>query len=475
MPGTVPGAQDRMLSWLCALSLLCALCPGSGSRSMEWFTALVRTEYTEPLTNSTVLGTTESGRYGDSSPKESVQGLVGFPRDPGQLEGCHPDVQYTVPGMSARAMEEEEPWIALVARGGCTFKDKVVNAARRKASAVVIYNEAKNGNGTVPMAHLGTDRPNHHLFNSYLSRLLHTQELCRGSNRVAARHLLCRLISRRTKGLTDARFFRSLNSTDNRHFEEQGTGNTVVIMVGYPKGMDIMELLRRNIPVKMIITVGTRHVQEFISGQSVVFVAIAFITMMIISLAWLIFYYIQRFLYTGNQYGNQGNRKETKKAINQLQLHRVKKGEKGIDIEAENCAVCIESYKPKDVVRILPCKHIFHRLCIDPWLLEHRTCPMCKLDVIKALGFWVEPEETLEIPVPESIAGSSLSVGTLSFAQEDNRSDINNLPTSSTGDTLQQCSSAKEDAGETTALLDDPGSEEASGEQAQNSGTPTVL
>ncbi|XP_077152743.1 E3 ubiquitin-protein ligase RNF149 isoform X2 [Ranitomeya variabilis] len=408
MPGTVPGAQDRMLSWLCALSLLCALCPGSSSRSTEWFTALVRTEYTEPLTNGTVLGTTESGRYGDSSPKESVQGLVGFPRDPGQLEGCHPDALYTVPGMSARAMEEEEPWIALVARGGCTFKDKVVNAARRKASAVVIYNEAKNGNGTVPMAHLGT-------------------------------------------------------------------GNTVVIMVGYPKGMDIMELLRRNIPVKMIITVGTRHVQEFISGQSVVFVAIAFITMMIISLAWLIFYYIQRFLYTGNQYGNQGNRKETKKAINQLQLHRVKKGEKGIDIEAENCAVCIESYKPKDVVRILPCKHIFHRLCIDPWLLEHRTCPMCKLDVIKALGFWVEPEETLEIPVPESIAGSSLSVGTLSFAQEDNRSDINNLPTSSTGDSLQQCSSAKEDAGETTALLDDPGSEEASGEQAQNSGTPTVL
>ncbi|XP_073406740.1 E3 ubiquitin-protein ligase RNF149-like isoform X2 [Dendrobates tinctorius] len=282
-----------MRSWLCALSLLCALCPGSASRSMEWFTAVVRTEYTEPLTNSTVLGTTESGRYGDSSPKESVQGLVGFPRDPGQLEGCHPDVQYTVPGMSARAMEEEEPWIALVARGGCTFKDKVVNAARRKASAVVIYNEAKNGNGTVPMAHLGT-------------------------------------------------------------------GNTVVIMVGYPKGMDIMELLRRNIPVKMIITVGTRHVQEFISGQSVVFVAIAFITMMIISLAWLIFYYIQRFLYTGNQYGNQGNRKETKKAINQLQLHRVKKGEKGIDIEAENCAVCIESYKPKDVVRILPCKYVLY-------------------------------------------------------------------------------------------------------------------
>lgn len=162
--------------------------------------------------------------------------------------------------------------------------------------------------------------------------------------------------------------------------------------------------------------------------------------------------------------------KKPKKAISQLQLHRVKRGEKGVDIEAENCAVCIENYKPKDVVRILPCKHIFHRLCIDPWLLEHRTCPMCKLDVIKALGYWVEPEEPLEIPVPESIAGSSLSVGTLSFAQEENRSEINNLPTSSTGDTLQQCSSAKEDAEETTALLDDPGSEDT-GEQTQNSGS----
>jgi len=76
-------------------------------------------------------------------------------------------------------------------------------------------------------------------------------------------------------------------------------------MVGYPKGIEILEPVRRGIPVKMAIVVGTRHVQEYISGQSVVFVAIAFITMMIISLAWLIFYYIQRFLYTGSQFGNQ--------------------------------------------------------------------------------------------------------------------------------------------------------------------------
>lgn len=213
------------------------------------------------------------------------------------------------------------PWVALVARGGCTFKDKVLVAARRNASAVVVYNKELYGNLTAPMSHAGT-------------------------------------------------------------------GNIVVIMISYPKGREILDLVQKGIPVKMTIGIGTRHVQEFINGQSVVFVAIAFITMMIISLAWLIFYYIQRFLYTGSQFGRQSHRKETKKVIGQLPLHTVKHGEKGIDVDAENCAVCIENFKVKDIIRILPCKHIFHRICIDPWLLDHRTCPMCKLDVIKALGYW---------------------------------------------------------------------------------------
>lgn len=76
-------------------------------------------------------------------------------------------------------------------------------------------------------------------------------------------------------------------------------------MISYPKGREILDLVQKGIPVTMTIGIGMRHVQEFINSQSVVFVAIAFITMMIISLAWLIFYYIQRFLYTGSQFGRQ--------------------------------------------------------------------------------------------------------------------------------------------------------------------------
>lgn len=60
--------------------------------------------------------------------------------------------------------------------------------------------------------------------------------------------------------------------------------------------------------------------------------------------------------------------------------------------DGDCCAVCIEPYRPSEVVRILPCRHEFHKSCVDPWLLEHRTCPMCKMDILKHYGFLVSDE-----------------------------------------------------------------------------------
>lgn len=133
---------------------------GQGARALEWYTAWVSTSYVEPLSNRTVRGNTESGRYGDSSPKEGAQGHVGIPRgaSPRHMEGCAADTDYDVPlpaGGRPAPDGDPPPWIALVARGGCTFKDKITNAARKRATAVVIYNEARFGNSTVSMSHLG--------------------------------------------------------------------------------------------------------------------------------------------------------------------------------------------------------------------------------------------------------------------------------------------------------------------------------
>lgn len=362
-----PGSWLRPRSqWLVLPLLVLSLQrPAAGAR-VEWFTAFVSTAYLDPDSNVTVSANSESGRYGDSSPKGSVQGVIGIPKNARDQLGCDANTEYFIP-------RSGEPWIALAARGNCTFKEKILNAAKKMAIAVVIYNFLGTGNTTVTMNHIGTR-------------------------------------------------------------------NVVAIMIGNTKGLEILELVRRGIPVIMSITVGSRHVEEWMSSQSVVFVIIAFITMMIISLAWLIFYYIQRFLYAGSPFSsqnkkNKNNRKETKKAIDKLQLHTVRHGDREIDLDIEGCAVCIEVYRSRDVVRILPCKHVFHRVCIDPWLLEHHTCPMCKLDVIKALGFMMDTCENVEVVIPESVP-DNIPVGNANVPLQDG-AEASMLPDSPTFESLQ--------------------------------------
>ncbi|KAJ3057210.1 E3 ubiquitin-protein ligase rnf13 [Rhizophlyctis rosea] len=47
------------------------------------------------------------------------------------------------------------------------------------------------------------------------------------------------------------------------------------------------------------------------------------------------------------------------------------------------CAICIDEFVPGSRVRELPCRHVFHDTCVDPWLLRHnRLCPICKRDVL---------------------------------------------------------------------------------------------
>ena len=54
--------------------------------------------------------------------------------------------------------------------------------------------------------------------------------------------------------------------------------------------------------------------------------------------------------------------------------------------EPRCCSVCLCDVEDGDEVRTLPCAHEYHTRCIDRWLSEHRTCPMCKMDVTEAGG-----------------------------------------------------------------------------------------
>ncbi|KAI3860052.1 hypothetical protein MKX03_003127 [Papaver bracteatum] len=51
---------------------------------------------------------------------------------------------------------------------------------------------------------------------------------------------------------------------------------------------------------------------------------------------------------------------------------------KGTVIE---CAVCLSEFVDKDMLRLLPCNHVFHPQCTDNWFVSHSTCPLCRHDL----------------------------------------------------------------------------------------------
>ncbi|GJN06991.1 hypothetical protein PR202_ga24776 [Eleusine coracana subsp. coracana] len=51
------------------------------------------------------------------------------------------------------------------------------------------------------------------------------------------------------------------------------------------------------------------------------------------------------------------------------------------DAEAQ-CVVCLAEYEDKDMLRFLPyCGHNFHMECIDLWLEQNSTCPICRISL----------------------------------------------------------------------------------------------
>ncbi|XP_028290842.1 E3 ubiquitin-protein ligase RNF6-like isoform X1 [Gouania willdenowi] len=48
------------------------------------------------------------------------------------------------------------------------------------------------------------------------------------------------------------------------------------------------------------------------------------------------------------------------------------------------CSICINEYTQGSKLRRLPCSHEFHIHCIDHWLSENNTCPLCRQPILAA-------------------------------------------------------------------------------------------
>ncbi|XP_041970117.1 protein goliath-like [Aricia agestis] len=267
--------------------------------------------------------TSESGKYGEGF-VGSARGVAVHVRS---RDSAHDHSGCKWPLLSAATPDlplPAEPWVAVIRRGSCNFEIKVQNAWRSNASAVLIYNDR--------------DAP----------------------------------------GLEKMKL-----STDS--------GRNISAVFTYKwKGEEITRLVDNGTRVTIAIIKGRKwvHGNNSINRTSVLFVSISFIVLMVISLAWLVFYYIQRFRYIHAK--DRLSKRlccAAKKALSKIPVKSLKSDDREVQGDGECCAICIEPYKVSETLRSLPCSHDFHKSCIDPWLLEHRTCPMCKMDILKYYGF----------------------------------------------------------------------------------------
>lgn len=53
-------------------------------------------------------------------------------------------------------------------------------------------------------------------------------------------------------------------------------------------------------------------------------------------------------------------------------------------VKATECTVCLETFKDDDTVIITKCKHLYHKDCINKWLIDYSVkCPICKNNIIE--------------------------------------------------------------------------------------------
>lgn len=68
-----------------------------------------------------------------------------------------------------------------------------------------------------------------------------------------------------------------------------------------------------------------------------------------------------------------------KKGIGLKNVNAIPTREFSADDTFEVCVICFENFETGETLRVLPCEHMFHPACIDPWLSKRRNaCPVCK-------------------------------------------------------------------------------------------------
>lgn len=66
-------------------------------------------------------------------------------------------------------------------------------------------------------------------------------------------------------------------------------------------------------------------------------------------------------------------------------LHRFKLDKRGLElltkVQEKTCPVCQDDLIIEQSVIEMPCKHVYHLECLEPWLKLHNSCPTCRYEL----------------------------------------------------------------------------------------------
>ncbi|XP_034984577.1 RING finger protein 148 [Zootoca vivipara] len=177
-----------------------------------------------------------------------------------------------------------------------------------------------------------------------------------------------------------------------------GAEGIVSVMISNLKGIDLLHLAQNGIQVRVTIDVGKHHYPWITHYMGTIFVFAS------LAVAYCTCYSATRLRRSRNLVQRCPQELDIDKAMNYLELRTLKKDDKEVGSSGESCAVCLEMYKPKDITRVLHCRHLFHKACVDPWLLNHQTCPVCKWDMLRMVESIATEAESLGSQMPNEVS-----------------------------------------------------------------------
>ncbi|CAF0724981.1 unnamed protein product [Brachionus calyciflorus] len=177
----------------------------------------------------------------------------------------------------------------------------------------------------------------------------------------------------------------------------------VVVMISYEMGVKLKALLDLD---EVTISINPKncenrefYIESEFNYQRLSYVSIMFIVignlclLILLGGSCTIFYIIQK-----TRLVEERERMErlihhlTRRAISKMKCRKIKPNDKELN---EVCVICMETYKVNDSIRKLPCSHIFHKDEIDQWMYENKSCPVCKIDILKYYGIEIESRKNI--------------------------------------------------------------------------------